>query len=152
MKPGVCDQSFGLHVAELAHFPAQVIQFAKMKVKDLEIWSSYQLKGNHLILRIKHLTKKFCCFNLFYYTHMLVDCLGGEDEQGDNGAPPAKKRKLEDQIVGEKMVSDFLDNVRELSSLDISDADVKVKFDQLRLEFTNADNAYVKAILKTILS
>ncbi|KAI0566132.1 DNA mismatch repair protein Msh2 [Gracilaria domingensis] len=106
VQPGACDQSFGVNVAEMAHFPSAVVDAAKRKAAELEGFNA-----------------------------------------------PSKRVKLakvaeEDRERGQKLISNFLAEVKDLPSSTEAEAKTAlVSARALRNKVLNEQNAYVNALL-----
>jgi len=65
--------------------------------------------------------------------------------------PPEKRCRLETED-GERIISEFLENVHKLSLCDdICETDMNCEFERMKSTFVNSDNEYVQSVLSTIL-
>ncbi|KAJ6019159.1 hypothetical protein N7499_009683 [Penicillium canescens] len=64
VEPGICDQSFGIHVAELVRFPDKVVNMARQKAEELEDFTSATGEGDG---------KQVAAPSLDKYTHEEVE-------------------------------------------------------------------------------
>ena len=93
VEPGICDQSFGIHVAELVRFPDKVVRMAKRKADELEDFSS------------KH-------------EELAVNCTGEDVEQGSEMLK-AVLVKWKDEVKGGGMSQEeMVSKMRELVMAD----------------------------------
>ena len=108
VEEGVCDQSFGIHVAELVRFPEKVVNMAKRKADELEDFST-----KHETSAIKH-SKEDVEEGSALLKEMLVQWK--KETEGRGMSTQDQVEKMKELVVGNQKLLDnpFFQSVKAL--------------------------------------
>ena len=130
LKPGPCDRSFGIHVAEMANFPPAVIEAARRKAAELEDFS----EQSDLVASSSDTTLRDDCDD----DEPLQDSLG-------------KRQRLitPEEKHGEELIRNFLLEFSRLPLQDLSPDQITARLQSMKADIEQEKNPFVNLILST---
>lgn len=150
----MCDQSFGIHVAELAAFPPAVVAMAKEKAEELEEFQEPAGEKSEQVEEPEAKRRRTdrqvgLCSPTIHRHHLCGDPLRVIV------TPPVVvfKNNIVNMMhclslqAGENLIQEFLEKVKSLPSDTMSEEEVKTELRRMKKELIAKNNMYITEML-----